>query len=101
MRTAEETHVVLFSALLSHFVRRCFHPFCVGFLSRSDSQEAAAGTDHLHPLAARCPGGSVRQNPVPGHLHAGGGRAENQPARVQSPGEKCFKNAILISSYTG
>lgn len=54
----------------------------------SDPQEAAEGADHLHPLPARRPGGSVRQNPVPGHLHAGGGGAENQPAGVQSPGNE-------------
>lgn len=33
--------------------------------SSSDSQEAAEGADHLHPLTARRPGGSFRQNPIP------------------------------------
>lgn len=68
-----------------------FSSFCVFlFLFRSNSQEAAPGADNLHPLPARRPGGSVRQNPVPGHLHAGGGGTENQLTWVQSPGKKKY-----------
>lgn len=76
------THPTLFTGFLrvSDAVLRSFSPLCVAFLPRSYSQEAAAGANHLHPLPARRPGSSVRQNPVPGHIHAGGGRTENQPA---------------------
>lgn len=65
----------------------CGSPALPRLSLHSDAEEAATGADNLHPLAARHPGGSVRQNPVPGHLHAGGGRIENQPAGVPSPGE--------------
>lgn len=56
-------------------------------LLRSDSSEAAEGAHYFHPLTARCSGGAVRQDPVPGHLHEGRGGAEDQPAGVQSSGE--------------
>ena len=70
-------------------------------LRRSDSPEAAAGADHLHPLSARRPGVSVRKDPVPGHLHAGGGGAEDQPAGVQSPGENRDSDKTLNTNLPG
>lgn len=53
---------------------------------RSHPPKAAAGAHHLHPGAAGCAGGPFCQDPLPRHLHAGGGGVENQPARVQSAG---------------
>lgn len=67
---------------------QCFSEqrLCVCVLSQP--AEAAQGADHFHPDAAGHPGVAVCQDALPGHLHAGGGGAENQPARVQSAGEK-------------
>ena len=70
-------------------------------LRRSDSPEAATGADYLHPLSARRPGVSVRKDPVPGHLHAGGGGAEDQPAGVQSPGENRGLNKTPSTNLSG
>lgn len=54
----------------------------------SDAQEAASRTDDVHPISARRPGVSVCQDPLPWHLHAGGGGSQNQPARVPRPGRR-------------
>lgn len=66
-----------------------FSIFLIGLnvCTSREPAEAAPGADHLHPDTARHPGVVVRQDALPGHLHEGGGGAENQPARVQSAGE--------------
>lgn len=58
----------------------------VAVLAPSHPTEAAAGAHHLHPLAVGRAGGTFRQDPLPRHLHEGGSRPEDQPARIPSPG---------------
>ena len=45
-------------------------------------QEAEEREDHLHPTAAGRAGVSLPEDSLPRHLHAGGGRPQDQPARV-------------------
>lgn len=43
----------------------------------SQPAEAAQGANHLHQDSAGHSGVAVRQDPLPGYLHEGGGGAEN------------------------
>lgn len=52
----------------------------------SHSQEAAQRAHHLHSDTAGHPGSSVLQDPLPGHLHEGGGGPQDQLARVPCAG---------------
>lgn len=62
------------------------------------SAEAAARENHLHARAARHPRGTVRQDAVPGYLHERRGGSQDQPARVQSPGESSRTQRWLTSA---
>ena len=55
---------------------------------RASQQEAEAGEDNLHQGPAGHPRVPVPEDEVPGHLHEGGGRAQNQFARIQSSGRR-------------
>lgn len=52
----------------------------------SHPAEAATRAHHLHALSAGRARGALRQDSLPRHLHARGGGAQDQPARVQSTG---------------
>lgn len=52
----------------------------------SHTPEAAQGAHHLHPHTAGHPGGAVLQDPLPRHLHEGGGGPQDQPAWVTCAG---------------
>lgn len=56
-------------------------------LCSSNAKEAETREDYFYARPVRRFGGAVRQNSVPGHIHARRGGAENQPAGVASPGE--------------
>ncbi|KAL7863719.1 hypothetical protein SRHO_G00127030, partial [Serrasalmus rhombeus] len=47
-------------------------------------EEAEAHPDHLHQRAAQGAREGFRRDPLPGHLHAGGARAQDRPHRGQS-----------------
>lgn len=51
---------------------------------RCEPQEAAQGEDHLYQGSARRPGVPVREDEVSRHLHEGGGRHQDQLARITS-----------------
>lgn len=53
---------------------------------RAADPEAEAAPDPLHPGAAQRAGEELRQNALPGHLHAGGAGAEDRADGVQSAG---------------
>lgn len=48
------------------------------FFTGSDAKEAETREDYFYARTARRFGGVVRQNSVPGHIHARRGGAENQ-----------------------
>lgn len=56
-------------------------------LRSSNAQETETRKDYFYARPVGRSGGVVRQNALPGHIHARGGGAENQPAGVSSPGE--------------
>ncbi|RZF41713.1 hypothetical protein LSTR_LSTR012926, partial [Laodelphax striatellus] len=70
---------------------------------RGESAQAEEREDDVHEGAARRSGGVVCQDPLPRHIHAGGGRAQNQPARVQSTGmvqEQTSKMQVAATAAT-
>lgn len=56
-------------------------------VSRGESEEAAEGTYNVHQGSVGRLGGVVREDALSGHLHEGGGRAEDQSSGVQGAGE--------------
>lgn len=59
--------------------------FCFSLISNAPQTEERE--DDLHSSPARRSGKPVLQDPLPRYLYARGGGPEDQPARVQSPGE--------------
>ena len=53
-------------------------------LRRSFPAQTASRTNDFHSSSIGRLGIAVREDPIPGHLHEGGGGAQNQSAGVQS-----------------
>lgn len=83
---------------LGGLVRPPAHQVALTPCPRSHPAEAAAGAHHLHALAAGRPRGAVRQDPLPRHLHARGGGAQDQPAGVQSPGARSWASGVGVGT---
>lgn len=66
---------------------------------RSHPAEAATGAHHLHALTAGRARGAVRKDSLPRHLHARGGGAQDQPARVQSPGAHSWGFRVWVGTW--
>lgn len=62
-------------------------------------EEAATRANHVHPDAIRRARNVVRQNPIPGHIHARRGGPEDQPARVQSAGNSIVYTFVLQDKF--
>lgn len=56
-------------------------------LCSSNAKETETREDYFYARPVGRSGGIVRQNSLPGHIHARRGGAENQPAGVSSPGQ--------------
>lgn len=57
------------------------------FISRSKHSQAAQRAHDLHQSPTGRAGGTLRQDTLPGHLHARGGGPKDQPAWIQSAGK--------------
>ena len=61
-------------------------------------KEAETGTDDVHPRATGRSRSALRQDSLPRHLHARRGRPQDQPARIQGPGENSKLTTYLQGS---